>query len=94
MKRVTHIIARECLPAADNCVDVERIYLSRPKQRRPLRGAATTVVPLPKKLSSTIAPRVVQSMIASATKATGFMVGCRASRLPSSLVREKELTPG
>src|SRR5437773_1041916 len=52
------------------------------------------VVPLPKKGSSTISPRQEQSMIASATIATGFTVGCNARRLPSLLEREKEFAPG
>ena len=37
--------------------------------------AAITVVPLPRKPSSTISPRAVQSMMASATMATGLTVG-------------------
>src|SRR5215472_4010455 len=65
-----------------------------PKQRRPVRSAAITVVPLPRKPSSTMSPRAEQSRIASATSATGFTVGCKADRLPSSLLRPKELPPG
>ena len=34
-------------------------------------------------------------MMASATRATGFTVGCNSSKLPSSVAeREKEFTPG
>jgi D-serine dehydratase len=37
---------------------------------------------------------VFKTGIASATSATGLTVGCRASRLPSTVLRENELTPG
>ena len=52
------------------------------------------VVPLPRNASRTTSPRPEQSMMASATRATGFTVGWNASKLPSSVDREKEFTPG
>ena len=54
--------------------------------------AAIRVVPLPKKGSSTIAPRREQSFMASATRATGFTVGCMRSS--SFRPRLKVLTSG
>src|SRR5712671_4252729 len=63
-------------------------------QRRPVRSAAITVVPLPRNASITMSPRAERSRIASATIATGLTVGCSASRLPSAPRRERELAPG
>src|SRR5258705_13227134 len=85
--------AGQPLPAADGRVDIGRVEL-QPVARRPVRSAAITVVPLPRKASSTMSPRAEQSRIASATIATGFTVGCNAKRLPSAPAREKELAPG
>jgi len=56
-----------------------------------VRSAAITVVPLPRKASSTISPRAEQSRIASATIATGFTVGCSGKRLPLPPQRAKDL---
>jgi hypothetical protein len=47
-----------------------------------------------KKQSRTMSPRAEQSSIASAINCTGFTVGCRASRLPSSPCLDCVLTPG
>ena len=49
--------------------------ISRAQARRPTRSAAKIVVPEPEKVSSTRSPRLVQSLMASATMATGFTVG-------------------
>ena len=53
--------------------------------------SAMTVVPEPQNGSSTISPRRLQSLIASATRATGLTVGCmaRSCSLPVRMV----LTP-
>src|ERR1700732_4682328 len=53
-----------------------------------------TVVPLPRKASSTMSPRTEQSRMASATIAAGLTVGWSTHRLPSSPQRPKELAPG
>src|ERR1700733_1753651 len=52
---------------------------SRARALRPLRSAATRMVPLPQNESSTRPPRREQSFIASTIMATGFTVGCIAS---------------
>jgi hypothetical protein len=52
---------------------------------RPVRSVAISVVPEPRKRSSTRLPRRVTSWMASATMAVGLTVGCRARssfRLP------------
>ena len=68
---------RELRQAAQDDVAVVRVEFDA-WPRRPVRWAATSVVPEPAKTSITVAP-VEQSRIASATIATGLTVGCMAS---------------
>src|SRR5712664_230896 len=56
--------------------------MSSPRNRRPLLSAAMSVVPEPKKRSSTRSPRRVTSWIASATSPVGLTVGCQVEILP------------
>src|SRR5262249_3380832 len=62
------------------------------RARRPDLWAAIRVVPEPPNGSSTRSPRRLQSLIASATSATGLTVGCKtsSSRRPA----RKLFTPG
>src|SRR5262249_42320887 len=57
----------------------KRGSISSVEARRPTRSAARRVVPDPPKRSSTMSPRRLQSLIASATSATGLTVGCDCS---------------
>ena len=76
--RVDCIPAGEGLPAADGGVDETRLDLHRACVR-PTRSAAMIVVPDPQNVSSTMSPRRVQSLRASATSATGLAVECDLS---------------
>jgi hypothetical protein len=56
--------------------------------RRPTRSAAKMVVPEPQNVSSTMSPRRVQSLMASATSATGLTVGWLCvTKTRSALIR-------
>jgi len=77
------------LPATDDRVDIRGVDLD-PGATAARGSAAITLVPLPRKQSSTRSPRAEQSRIATATIATGLTVGCRAKRLPSSVARPNE----
>jgi hypothetical protein len=67
------------LPATDDRVDIRGVDLD-PGPTAARGSAAITLVPLPRKQSSTRSPRAERSRIASATIATGLTVGCRAKR--------------
>src|SRR5690242_8260525 len=81
------VAASQVLPTADGGIDIEGIQLDR--QIRPVRSAASKLVPLPRKASSTMSPALEQSRIASMTRSTGLAVGCKASKL--SPLRERTL---
>jgi hypothetical protein len=59
-----------------------------------VRSAAIPAVPDPRNGSRIRAPRAVDSLIASAIRATGFGVGCRASRSPGEGLDNAEVTFG
>ena len=85
------VLAGHLLPAADDAIDVARIEL-KPGGPSPGDSAAITVVPLPRKGSRISPLRFEQSLMASATSATGLTVGCMASA--ASRPAPKLLTPG
>ena len=78
------------LPAPHRDVDVARVDLKRPRLATGPLGRDQNS-PLPQKGSSTKPPRREQSLIASATNATGLTVGCIASS--SSRPARMVLTP-
>ena len=71
------------LPAPDDGVDIGRIELQ-----------PVAPPPEPRNGSRIRSPLAVQSLMASMIKATGFGVGCRASRFPSDSERENVFAPG
>src|SRR6516225_2450044 len=65
--------------------------ISMARARRPVRSAATKIVPEPANGSRTMPWRREQSLMASATRATGLTVGCMASS--SSRPRRIDVMP-
>jgi hypothetical protein len=83
-------LAGVALPTPDSDINIGRIDLEC-AALRPVRSAAIRIVPLPQNGSSTSPPRREQSLIASATSATGLTVGCMANS--SSRPARTVLTP-